>query len=87
MTSRGSRGDNKGTFDGHGHVRLLFNGKSGDVERQSEFVRYPDLFDQQFKPGPKIRDRLFLRRAIANSADAWPQESNGSPHRRQRHGS
>lgn len=45
---------------------------SGDVECQSEFVRYPDLFDQKLKTGPQVRDCLFLRRAIANSANAWP---------------
>jgi hypothetical protein len=46
---------------------------SGDVECQSEFVRYPNLFDQQLKPRSQIRDRLFLRRAIADSADAGPE--------------
>ena len=53
---------------------------SGDVERQSEFVRYPDLFDQKLKPGPKIRDRLFLRRAIADSADARTEQGRGAPY-------
>ncbi len=53
---------------------------SGDVECQSEFVRYADLFDQQLKPGPKIRDRLFLRRAIADSADTRPEQGRGTPY-------
>jgi hypothetical protein len=53
---------------------------SGDVECQSEFVRYPDLFDQQLKPGTQVRDRLFLRRAIADSADARTEQSRGTPY-------
>ena len=52
---------------------------SGDVECQSEFVRYPDLFDQQLKPGPQIRDRLFLRRAVTNRADARTEQGRGAP--------
>ncbi len=52
---------------------------SGDVECQSEFVRYADLFDQQLKPGPQVRDRLFLRCAIADSADARPEQGRGAP--------
>ena len=53
---------------------------SGDVERQSEFVRYPDLFDQKLKPDPQIRDRLFLRRAITNGADTRPEQGRGAPY-------
>jgi hypothetical protein len=53
---------------------------SGNVECQSEFVRYTDLFDQQLKPGPQIRDRLFLRRAVTNSADTGPQQGGGAPY-------
>lgn len=53
---------------------------SGDVECQSEFVGYADLFDQQLKPGPQIGDRFFLRRAIADSADTGPQQGGGAPY-------
>jgi hypothetical protein len=37
-------------WDATGH-RLGRYYKSGDVERQSEFVRYSDLFDQKLKSG------------------------------------
>jgi hypothetical protein len=53
---------------------------SGDVECQSEFVRYPDLFDQKLKSGPKIRDRLFLGGAITNGADARPEQGRSAPY-------
>ena len=53
---------------------------SGDVECQSEFVRYADLFDQQFKPGPQIRDRLFLRSAITNGADTRAEQGRSAPY-------
>ena len=43
---------------------------SGDVECQREFVRYPDLFDQKLKPGAQIRNRGFLRLALAERGDA-----------------
>jgi hypothetical protein len=52
---------------------------SGDVECQSEFLRYPDLFDQQLKPSPQIRDRLFQRRTIANSAHTRTEQGRGAP--------
>jgi hypothetical protein len=53
---------------------------SGDVECQREFVRYTDLFDQQLKPRPKIRDRIFPCRAVADSSHAWPQQGGSAPH-------
>lgn len=57
----------------------VYGVKSGDVERQSEFVRYPDFFDQKLKSGAQICDRLFRRRTIANSADAGPEQGRGAP--------
>ena len=44
--------------------------KSGNVKCQSEFVRYPDLFEQKLKPGAQVRDRGFLRVAFAERRDA-----------------
>jgi hypothetical protein len=42
----------------------------GHVECQREFVRYPDLFDQEFKTGAQIGDRGFPRLALAERGDA-----------------
>jgi hypothetical protein len=55
--------------DSAGHKRARYY-KSGDVERQREFVRYPDLFDQKFKAGAQVGDRIFLRPALAERGDA-----------------
>jgi hypothetical protein len=44
--------------------------RSGYVECQREFVRYPDLFDQKLKTGTKIGDRGFPRLALAERGDA-----------------
>jgi hypothetical protein len=44
--------------------------KSGDVECQSEFVWYPDLFDQKLKAGAQIRKRSFLSLTLAERGNA-----------------
>ena len=52
---------------GHNPARYC---KSGYVECQSEFVRYPDLFDQKLKTGAQIGDRGFPRLALTKRGDA-----------------
>jgi hypothetical protein len=44
--------------------------KSGDVECQSEFVRYPDLFDQKLKAGAQIVKCSFPGPALAEGGNA-----------------
>ena len=55
--------------DSAGHKPARYY-KSGDVECQSEFVRYPDFFDQKLKAGAQVSDRGFLRLALAERGDA-----------------
>jgi len=47
--------------------------KSGNVECQSQLVRYPNLFNEKFKAGPQIVDRGVLRRPLAECRDARTQ--------------
>jgi hypothetical protein len=53
---------------------------SGNVERQSEFVWYPDLFNQKLEPVAEVRKRLFAGRAVTDSTDARPEQRGGAPH-------
>ena len=53
--------------------------KSGDVECQSQLVWWPDHIEQSLKRGPQVGDRLCLRCAIANRADARAELSGGAP--------
>jgi hypothetical protein len=43
--------------------------KSGHVECQREFVRYPDLFDQKLKTRAKVGDRGIPRLALTERGD------------------
>jgi hypothetical protein len=52
---------------------------SGDIECQSEFVWYPDLFDQKLKPSAEVRKCLFARSAVADSADARTEQRRSAP--------
>jgi hypothetical protein len=54
--------------------------KSGDVECQSQLVWWPDFINQSFECGAQVGDRLFLRRAIADRADARAELRRGAPH-------
>jgi hypothetical protein len=58
--------------DSAGHKPARYY-KSGDVKCQSEFVRYPDLLDQQLKTGAQVLNRGFLRLALAERGNAWTQ--------------
>jgi len=53
--------------------------KSGDVECQSQLIRRPDYIQQSFKCDAQVVDRLFLRRAIAGSANARAELGGGTP--------
>ena len=53
--------------------------KSGDVERQSQLVGWPDYIDQSLKRGAQVGDRLLLRGAIADSSDARTKLGRGAP--------
>jgi hypothetical protein len=53
--------------------------KSGDVECQSQLVRWPDYIEQSFKRCAQVGNRLLLRRAIADRADARAELSRGAP--------
>ena len=64
--------------DSAGHKPARYY-KSGHVECQREFVRYPDLFDQKFKAGAQIGDRVLLRLAFAERGDAWAQGGRATP--------
>jgi hypothetical protein len=55
--------------DGAGHKPARYY-KSGDVECQREFVRYPDLFDQKLESGAQIGDCSFPCLALAERGDA-----------------
>jgi hypothetical protein len=52
---------------------------SGDVEGQSQLVWWPDHVEQGFKGSAEVGDRLFLRRAIADRADAGSELGRGAP--------
>ena len=58
--------------DSAGHKPARYY-KSGDVECQSQFVRYSDLFNQQLKTGAQIGNRGFLRLTLAERGNAWTQ--------------
>ena len=55
--------------DSAGHKPARYY-RSGDVECEREFVRYPDLFDQKLKAGAQIGDCGFLCLALAERSDA-----------------
>jgi hypothetical protein len=56
-------------WDGAGHKPARYY-KSGHVERQSQFVRYPDLFDQELKSGTQVSDRGLSRLALTEGGHA-----------------
>ena len=64
--------------DSAGHKPARYY-KSGDVKCQSEFVWYSDLFDQKFKAGAQIGDRIFLRLPLAERGNAWTELSGCIP--------
>jgi hypothetical protein len=53
--------------------------KSGDVECQSQLVWWLNYIEQSFKRGAQVVDRLFLRRAVADRANARAKEGRGTP--------
>lgn len=53
--------------------------KSGYVECHSQLVGWSDHVKQSLKRGAQVGDRLFLRRPIADRADARPDQSRGTP--------
>jgi hypothetical protein len=53
--------------------------KSGYVECQSQLVGWPDHVKQSLKRFAQVSDRLFLRRAIADRADARTELGRGAP--------
>lgn len=54
--------------------------KSGDVECQSQLVWWPDYIEQRFECCAQVGDRLFLSRAIADRANARPDQGGSAPH-------
>jgi hypothetical protein len=69
-----SRYDRDATWHNRGSYQ-----KSGDVECQSQLIRRPDYIQQSFKCHAQVVDRLFLCRAIADSANARAQLGRGTP--------
>jgi hypothetical protein len=69
-----SRYDRDATWRNRGSYQ-----KSGDVERQSQLIRRPDYIQQSFKCAAQVVDRLFLCRAIADSANARAELGGGTP--------
>jgi hypothetical protein len=55
--------------DSAGHKPARYY-KSGDVECQREFVRYPDLFDQKLKARAEVVNRGVPRLALAKRGNA-----------------
>jgi hypothetical protein len=53
--------------------------RSGDVERQRQFVWRPDLIEQNFKGRPKVSDGGFFRRPIAERSHARTELGGGAP--------
>lgn len=53
--------------------------KSGDVECQSEFLRWSDLFEQEFKCSAQVRDGGFLRRPVAERGNARSKLRGAAP--------
>jgi hypothetical protein len=53
--------------------------RSGDVECQSQLIGWPNHIEQRFKRGAQVGDCLFLRRPIANRADARAELGRGAP--------
>ena len=53
--------------------------KSGNVERQSQLVRWPDYIEQSFKRCTQVVDRLFLRRTVADRTNARTELCRGAP--------
>jgi hypothetical protein len=53
--------------------------ESGDVECQSQLVRWSDNIEQSLKRRAQVGDRRFLRRPVADSSDAWPKLGRGAP--------
>jgi hypothetical protein len=64
--------------DSAGHKPARYY-KSGDVKCQSEFVRYPDLFDQKLKTRAQICDCGFPRLALSERRDARTKLSGCTP--------
>ena len=56
-------------WDAARHKRGSYQ-KSGDVECQSQLVWWLNYIEQSFKRGAQVVDRFFLRRAIADRANA-----------------
>lgn len=53
--------------------------KSGDVKCQSQLVWWPNYIKQSFKRAAEVGDRLFLRRAITDRANARAELGRGTP--------
>jgi hypothetical protein len=53
--------------------------RSGDVECQRQFVRWPDLIEQNFQSCPKVSDGGFFRRPIAECGHARTNLGRGAP--------
>lgn len=64
--------------DGAGHKPARYY-TSGHVERQSHFVRWPDLFDQKFQSLTQVGKRSFLRRPVAERGDARTKLRGAAP--------
>jgi hypothetical protein len=64
--------------DAAGHKVATYQ-KSGDAQCQRQLVWWPDYIDQSFKCGTQIGDRFFLRRAIADCANARTELGRGAP--------
>jgi hypothetical protein len=53
--------------------------KSGNVECQSQLIRWFDYFEQGFESGAQVCDRLFLCRAIAYRTNTGSELGGGAP--------
>jgi hypothetical protein len=53
--------------------------KSGNVECQRQFVRWPDFIEEQFNSRSQVGYRRFLRRSIAERGYAGTKLGGGAP--------
>ena len=53
--------------------------KSGDIECQRQFLRWPDFIEQNFHGRPEVGDCGFLCRPVAECGHAWAELGSGAP--------
>jgi hypothetical protein len=52
---------------------------SGDVQSQGQLIRRPDYLEKSFEGFAQVGNGLFLRRSVADCANARPELGGGAP--------